>query len=139
MKAVVDTNVIISALIQPASPPGQIINAWRAAQFDLVTSPALLAELANVLARRKIERRTGFTPVRQAALITEITTTSQVVFPAELIEVVTDAADNRVLEAAVAGAADYIVSGDHHLVDLGEYAGISIVTPARLLAILAAP
>ncbi len=57
--------------------------------------------------------------------------------PAESLSVIADPPDNRVLEAAVAGEADYIVSGDRDLLDLGKYEGIEIVTPAMFLAILA--
>ena len=60
------------------------------------------------------------------------------VYPAELIEVITDdPSDNRLLEAGVAGNADFIVSGDRHLLSLGSYASLAIVTPARFAAILA--
>jgi len=59
--------------------------------------------------------------------------------PEEALQVVSDDDDNRVLEAALAGEADYIVSGDRALLSLGRYEGIEIVTPARLSAILSAP
>jgi putative PIN family toxin of toxin-antitoxin system len=58
--------------------------------------------------------------------------------PGERLEVVRDETDNRVLEAAVAGKVEYIVSGDADLLSLSAYAGIEIVTPARFAAILAA-
>jgi len=51
---------------------------------------------------------------------------------------VSDDADNRVLEAAVAGGADFIVSGDAHLLDLGDFEGIPIVAPARFWSVLSA-
>ena len=67
--------------------------------------------------------------VRQAAEVTS---------PTRQIDVIRDdPADNRVLEAAVSAQADYIVSGDHHLLDLKIHEGVQIVTPARFVAILA--
>jgi predicted nucleic acid-binding protein len=54
------------------------------------------------------------------------------------VEAVSDPADNRVLEAAIEGKADYIVTGDHALLELGSYEGIEVVTPARFVAIQAA-
>jgi predicted nucleic acid-binding protein len=56
----------------------------------------------------------------------------------QITRIVADPADNRVLEAAVEGGADYIVTGDRHLLDLKQHEGIEIVTPADFLAILVA-
>lgn len=51
LKAVLDTNVLVSALISPNGTPAQLINAWREKKFELVVSPAILEELAEVLQR----------------------------------------------------------------------------------------
>ncbi len=68
-----------------------------------------------------------------------IRTRAEVVRPQERLDVVQqDPSDNRVLGAAVEGQADYIVSGDQHLLALGSFEGIEIVSPARFAAILAA-
>jgi len=64
---------------------------------------------------------------------------AEVVTPAHQIEAIPDdPSDNRLLEAAIAGGADYVVSGDRHLLDLKTYEGVQIVTPARFVAILVA-
>jgi predicted nucleic acid-binding protein len=74
-----------------------------------------------------------------AAFIEDVREHALVVAPTDELHVVSrDPDDNRVVEAAVAGEADYIVSGDEDLLDLGGYEGISIVSPARFAAILAA-
>jgi predicted nucleic acid-binding protein len=55
------------------------------------------------------------------------------VHPQERLAIIADDPDNRILECAVAGPADFIISGDHHLLDLENYQGIKIVNPARFL------
>jgi predicted nucleic acid-binding protein len=56
VRAVLDPNVLVSAVISPAGPAGSILLAWSLGQFELVTSPKLLDELADVLARPKLRR-----------------------------------------------------------------------------------
>lgn len=51
MRVVLDPNVLVSAAISPAGPPRQILTAWTNERFDLIVSPAVLDELADVLAR----------------------------------------------------------------------------------------
>jgi uncharacterized protein len=140
MRAVLDTNVLVSAVIQPAGKPAQILRQ-AAAGFELICSAYILAELADVLGRPHIqkrytalvtaERRAQFMALLGAlALSPEVTT---------VLEIVTDAADNQVLAAAVDGQADYLVTGDPHLLGINHYAGCQIVTPDGFIRILAEP
>ena len=139
MRAVLDTNIIVSAVLSPGSPPDSILGASRKEALDLVTSVPLLHELEDVLGRPRIAKRLGWTAEERAFFIAALTDFAVIVAPKERVQVVkADPADNRVLEAAVAGSADYAVSGDHHLLELGSCEGIPIVTPARFAAILAA-
>ena len=139
MRAVLDTNVIVSAVSSPGSPPDSILGASRKEALDLVTSVPLLHELEDVLGRPRIAKRLGWTAEERAFFIEALADFAVIVAPKERFQVVkADPADNRVLEAAVAGGADYAVSGDRHLLELGSYEGIPIVTPARFAAILAA-
>jgi len=139
MRAVLDTNVIVSAVISPGSPPDSILRASRRGALDLVTSAPLLRELEDVLGRPRIAERLGWTPEERASFIAALADFAVIVAPKEKLHVVkADPADNRVLESAVAGGVDYVVSGDHHLLDLASFEGIPIVTPARFAAVLAA-
>jgi len=139
MRAVLDTNVIVSAVLSPGNPPDSILRASRRGAFDLVTSAPLLRELSEVLGRPPIAERLGWTAEERASFIAALAGFAVIVAPQKSLQVVkADPADNRVLEAAAAGSADYAVSGDHHLLELGSYEGIPIVTPARFAAILAA-
>ncbi|MDQ7839575.1 MAG: putative toxin-antitoxin system toxin component, PIN family [bacterium] len=122
LRAVLDTNVLISALF--GGPPELVYRAALRGQFRLITSPALLVELARAL-REKFRLPEGDI----TAYVKQIARRSTVVRPAVRLTVVEDEPDNRVLECAVAGRADLIVSGDRHLLGLGTYSGIPIVRP----------
>jgi predicted nucleic acid-binding protein len=94
-----------------------------------ISSRPLLAELVRVLIDKF-----GWQPIRAEDAGGQVSQLADLVKPTELIhEIEADPADNRVLEAALAGAADVIVSGDHHLLDLEEWRGIPIQNPASFL------
>jgi len=98
-----------------------------------------LRELETVLKRDHIAGRFGWSSSERRAFVGDLREHATVAAPETRLRVVrTDPSDNRVLEAAVAAHADYIVSGDHHLLDLKTYEGVQIVSPARFVAILRA-
>jgi putative PIN family toxin of toxin-antitoxin system len=102
-------------------------------QRDPCQQPALLAEVARVLAYPKLAAVFA-EPEHLADLVADMCV---IVQPGRTIEVIADDdSDNRVLEAAVAGAADYIVSGDPHLLAVGRFEGIPILTPAAFFAVM---
>lgn len=137
MRAVVDTNVIVSAAIRGDTPPGVVVRAWLEGGFEALTSAQLIAELEGVLARTRIAERLGWSSAETASFVAGLVEAADVINPDVTLDVVqADPADNRVLETALAGEADYIVSGDQHLLALGSFEGIEIVTPARFAAIL---
>jgi putative PIN family toxin of toxin-antitoxin system len=130
---VLDTNVIVSAVIRPGSNPDKVLGAFLDGRYEVIASPALLSELQKVLERPRIARRGPRSQEETTQLLSSV-----LVEPSLMLNVIAaDPADDRVLEAAVAGEADYIVSGDRHLLDLNAYQGILIVSPAVFLAILA--
>lgn len=139
MKAVLDTNVVISAVLIKGSIPEEILSASSEGLFELVTSPALIEEIRRVVGRDRIRNRVGWGEAEAAEFVERYGATTTVVAPVRAITVIdVDEADNRVLEAAIEGQVDYVVSGDHHLLDLGEFEGIRVVSPARFTAILEA-
>jgi putative PIN family toxin of toxin-antitoxin system len=137
MKAVLDTNIIIGAAITPKGPPAAIIKAWRASQFTWVTSPALLEELRRALGYERVQRYLAWSEAEIQEFLDLSSRVALVVIPNVDLAVVTrDPADNRLLEAAVTGAAEYVVTNDNDLLDLKSYEAIEIVTAARFAALL---
>jgi putative PIN family toxin of toxin-antitoxin system len=137
IKAVLDTNVVVSALIVRYGKPAQIVAYANARKFQLMLSDYILEETREVLQRRHIQKR--FHPAKTdidrfleklsaASLIVSVTNV-EIVIP-------NDPPDNRVLACAVEGGADYLVSGNDHLLDLSEHRGVQVVSPARFLEIL---
>jgi uncharacterized protein len=128
-RVVLDTNVIVSGFGW-SGPPAAILDAAFDGRLVLVTSPPLLAELRRVLGYPKLVKVITEAP-RLADLI-EVS--SVVVVPNRVLAVVNDETDNRVLEAAVEGSADYIVSGDDDLLELGAFQDIPVVLPGTFVA-----
>lgn len=136
MKAVIDTNVLINAVFRGTGPPYAIVDAWGRDAFELVTSAPLLSEFEGVLQRPWIRSRLGLSDSQLSRLVERLRNAS-VVEPSHQLAVLRDEADKRILEAAVAGEADYIVTGDRALLEVETFEGVAIVTPARFAAILA--
>jgi putative PIN family toxin of toxin-antitoxin system len=138
MEVVLDTNVAVSAAINPKGPPALIIKVWRAQSFTWVTSESLLTELERTLRSPKIHRHIAWSDQELNAFLAAVNQLTRITSPTRTIDIIkVDPADNRVLEAAVAGGVDYVVTGDRHLLDIGDHGGIPIVTPARFVAIIA--
>ncbi|MDO8950108.1 MAG: putative toxin-antitoxin system toxin component, PIN family [Actinomycetota bacterium] len=126
-RVVLDTNVYISAY-GFGGKPAALVRAAILGEYTLVTSPAILTEVAD-----KLYEVLGFDDEHVRDVIRQIARVAEVVRPAEVIHILTDEADNRVLECAVAGEADLIVSGDKHLLDLGAYESVRVARVAELL------
>jgi hypothetical protein len=137
MIVVLDTNVIVSALLSSSGPPAEIINHWEAERFDVVTSPPLLSELERALQYPRVREYLMSAPDEVAAFIQQFARVATLAQPRLTLDVTEDdPADNRVLECAVAGEAAYIISGDDHLLQIKEYRGIVILSPAGFLTLL---
>lgn len=137
MIIVLDTNVLISALLSSVGPPAQILEQWEAGVFNVATSGALLDELRRVLGYERVQKYLEMTPKEINKLLRGWSSTAFFVDPELELDVVEDDPDdNRVLECAVAAEANYIISGDDHLLDLGEYQGIEVLPPAGFVVLL---
>lgn len=131
MRLVLDTNVIVSA-IGWSGPPSAVLEALIAGQHTLVTTPELLSEVTRALSYPKM--RVIATQPATAEILRWLHQPEHLVPAREHLTVILeDPSDDRVLEAALAGRADYIVSGDQHLLRLGSFRGIPIVAPRQLL------
>lgn len=128
-KATLDTNILISALGWKG-PPNKAFSKTINGEVELVTSDEQFNELSEVLEYIKFQF-TEEQKDRFKALILEIAT---FVRPVEKIDTVKDDPDdNMILECAVAGSVDYIVSGDSHLLNLKKFRDIKIVTAKQFL------
>ena len=134
MIVVLDTNVIISALLSPKGAPAEIIRRWEAGEFHVVTAPPLMDELRRALAYGRVKKHLKQPRKMVADLIKRLETVATVVASPPSLDVIQeDPADNRVLECALAGKASYIVTGDAHLLRLKGYQGIIMLNPAAFL------
>ncbi len=139
MRAVLDSNVAVSAFLSPGGAPHRILEALEGGAFTMVTSEALHGELEEVLARPRLRQRSARNEVELQDFLVGLRDRATIVTPSfKLVVIDRDPTDNAVLEAAVEGRADLIVTGDPDLLDVGSYQGIPTVPPATFLAILAA-
>lgn len=131
-RVVIDTNVLIAALISPAGTARRAFDAVLDREIDVLLSEAVFDELASRLEKPKFDR------YRDAEMWDR--------FLSELVELATwyadtgdaagvsrDADDDKFLALAVVGRADAVISGDHDLLDLGSYEGIPILAPTQFL------
>lgn len=132
MRIVLDTNVLVSALISSGTPPALLYEAWARGDFALATSAAQIEELRRVLAYERL--RPYIAPADARTLTETIDASALVVEGLPDVSVSSDPDDNMILATAIAAGADLIVTGDKsHLLDLGSVEGVLIVSPRSAL------
>ena len=132
LRAVVDTNVFVSAFLHPGRPLFQIVRLAAERRYRLLISPAIVRELGRVLEEEfDIEERVKIRRLKT------LTRAAEIITPSITLDVIKeDPPDNRILECAVEGKADLIVSGNRHLLRLKSYQSIPIVRPIDFLRTL---
>jgi uncharacterized protein len=137
MRMVLDTNVLVSALITPGGLPANLLQHWEADDFTLVTSSAQLNELVRVLAYDKLQRY--IRPEQAAQLIESIRSFAVLVNDLPDLNVSSDATDNLILATAMAGTASHLVTGDKaDLLNLKSVDDVAIITVRDAIQLLAA-
>ncbi len=132
IKVVLDTNVYFPAYQGARGVPFEL---WRRAvrrEYSLLVSPEIIRELAGALRSRL--RRPEAEIVVQLKLMARVATMVEPKITLQIIQA--DPDDDRILECALAGGADLIVSGDRHLTKLKDFRGIGIARPADFLRTL---
>lgn len=123
MKVVFDTNILVSALVFPGGRGEAALVRIPGEQDQLLLSKAILGELLGVLARKF--SRDAEEIARIAVFLADVAVTVQ---PGQTLRIVKDEPDNRILECALTGRADVIVTGDRALLDLHEFRGVRIIS-----------
>lgn len=135
---VVDTNILVRALIRPQGTVGPVLQRLRRGDYTLLYGTSLLEEVVDVLNRPRIRRKYGLTEADIRTVVGLLLLRGEAVattgWPA--ITACRDPKDNKFLEVAVAGKADVIVSGDEDLLVLHPFREIPIVGPAQFLEML---
>ena len=134
MRVVVDTDILVSGLIRSSGTIGDILHALRDGRFIAIYSTPMMVEVIDVLGRPKIQTKYHVKPDDITALINLIRLRGELVIPKQTVTVCRDPKDNKFLEAALAGTADAIVTGDDDLLVLNPFDGVDIFRPAELLA-----
>jgi putative PIN family toxin of toxin-antitoxin system len=133
MRTVADTNVLLSALLWGGTPHA-LLEQMRNGTVTLISSPALLAELARVLARPKFDSILLRSNTSRLQTLAEVRQLAEVIDPPPLAQQVSrDPDDDAVLALALTAHADMVISGDDDLLSLGSFEGIPILTPAQAL------
>lgn len=137
MRAVIDTNVLVSRLLSAQGTPATVFQRWEEEQFVLMVSAPILDEYRRVLAYDRLRKLHRLSDEDIQNLVTGIQQVAVFVEVQGILRVVPDDPDDdRFVECAVEGRADVIVSGNDHLLRLKAYQGIQILTPAAFLALL---
>ena len=139
MRVVLDANIFASALIRPQGPPGKILERLlREQAFELVLSPAIVEELRRVLQYPRVRK---YLAMSDGDLDLWLAALEIVAVPVEgtmaVAAVGSDPDDDKYLVAAIEGLAEVLVSGDDHLLALGSYEGVRVVTARAFLEMLA--
>ncbi len=130
MRVVLDTNVFISGIFWEGNFSSKIIEAWKKRKFDLIASVSIIEELEKTLRTFKIQM--GEEMIKELKRI--IIENAIIIEPKKKLHIIKeDPDDNKFLEVALEGQAQYIVSQDKHLLNLKEFSGIKIITPERFL------
>ena len=133
MRAVIDTNVLLSGLLWHGAPHA-LLEHVRAGTLGLVSSPALLAELEFVIGRAKFDAILTRSNTSREQVLAEAWQLAEVIEPPALaVPVCRDPDDDAVLALALAAQVDLIVSGDDDLLALKHFQNIPIVTPAQAI------
>ena len=138
IKAVLDANVFVSGVLNRKGIPAQILQFWKDKKFKMLISQDTTAELDRVLRYPHIARLHRWHETEIAEFLSLLRGDATEVNPLERITAVSnDESDNRYLECAAAGEADYLVTGDKkHLLPLKSYQNIRIIAPATFLTLL---
>jgi len=138
IRAVLDANVFISALIRPEGPPGQIfIELVEREAFALILSAAIVHEVRRTLDDPSVRRHVRLTSQEIEAWLASVQSVAEMVEGRSAVTVVAgDRDDDKYFAAAIEGDADAVVSGDRHVLEVKQFERIRVLTPRAFLDML---
>ena len=124
----VDTNIMVGAIMKPAGASSRILDMWIEGRLTLLVTDRILNEYRTILSQKWLK------PDRVSELNQHMSEFAEVVDPKERVyEIKEDPSDNRFLECAAEGEADYIITSDQHLLALKQFRRTEIVRPTQFL------
>lgn len=136
MRAVLDTNVVVSATLVRGRTEDRILRAWRRQTFELVLSVEILVEMGRVLLSPRIRRLRWMTDEEVVSLLELLATESLTVLGRLPVRVCRDPDDDKFLAAAIEGEAEYVVTGDRDLLAVRRYRSVRVMTPGEFLRLI---
>ena len=140
IRIVLDTNVFLSGVLTPGRAPAQLLELILSGKIKLIISPQIICEIQRVIQypgiiklikKRKLESKELEEALFRIMRVAHITSGA-----VNVQEIAADPSDDMFLACALEGQADFIVSGDHHLIDLKNYQGIKIMAPAPFIILM---
>lgn len=136
IRAVVDTSILVRALLKPSGTVGPVLDLLIAGRFTLLYSESILEELEDVLNRPRLRRRFPMADEDVDGVLELIQLRGEEIVVEQGLSVCRDPKDDKFLEVAVKGRSDVIVTGDEDLLVLGPFEGIPIVGAREFLEML---
>ena len=135
LRAVIDTNVLVSSVISKKGAPAFLMQVWSESLFELVISEPIIEEIERVLSENRLKQAFNILDDRIASLIDLLRNNSILVPGSASVTgaVPADPSDEMFIAAALDGNADVIVSGDKDLLEIESFRGVAIITPRQFL------
>lgn len=137
LKVVLDTNIFASATISQKGNPAKILALWRQQKFELIVTEKIMQEAWRVLFYPRVREISVLSTQEVTNLLLRLHNSATFIpTTLDLNVIEKDPTDDKYIIAALEGQADYIVSGDKHLLELASYQNIRIVSPGEFVEIL---
>ena len=133
MRAVVDTNIVLRSLIKPQGTVGPVLGRLRNGDYVAIYSEPTLDELLAKLALPRLREKYQLDEEVTEDLVALLALRGELVKPVRSVRVCRDPHDDMFIEAALSGAAEYVVTGDQDLLSLRRFEGVRFVTPRTFL------
>jgi putative PIN family toxin of toxin-antitoxin system len=132
IRATLDVNVLVSGFPAERGTPAELIERWSNLEYELVLSEHILDGIARAWQKPYYRRRIGAEQIQETLRV--LRTESTIVEPVRTVrDIAKDEEDDLVIATAVAGGADYLVTGDRYLQSLGRYQAVTILSPRQFL------